>query len=141
MEKGAEYYMTTVSEKNIIIMTSFDGSKKVYVEGTRPDILVPMREIQLSPTTGSFGEEDNAPVRVYDTSGPYTDPTYKVDITKGLPALRSAWIKERGDVEEYEGRTIKPEDNGFRKADDPRMKENVFPELSRKPLRAKKVAT
>lgn len=138
MEKGAEYYMTTVSEKNIIIMTSFDGSKKVYVEGTRPDILVPMREIQLSPTTGSFGEEDNAPVRVYDTSGPYTDPTYKVDITKGLPALRSAWIKERGDVEEYEGRTIKPEDNGFRKADDPRMKENVFPELSRKPLRAKK---
>ena len=138
MEKGAEYYMTTVSEKNITIMTSFDGSKKVYVEGTRPDILVPMREIQLSPTTGSFGEEDNAPVRVYDTSGPYTDPTYKVDITKGLPALRSAWIKERGDVEEYEGRTIKPEDNGFRKADDPRMKENVFPELSRKPLRAKK---
>lgn len=130
--------MTTVSEKNITIMTSFDGSKKVYVEGTRPDILVPMREIQLSPTTGSFGEEDNAPVRVYDTSGPYTDPTYKVDITKGLPALRSAWIKERGDVEEYGGRTIKPEDNGFRKADDPRMKENVFPELSRKPLRAKK---
>ncbi|CAM5430158.1 Phosphomethylpyrimidine synthase OS=Lysinibacillus sphaericus OX=1421 GN=thiC PE=3 SV=1 [Lysinibacillus sphaericus] len=71
-------------------------------------------------------------------ASPYTDPTYKVDITKGLPALRSAWIKERGDVEEYEGRTIKPEDNGFRKADDPRMKENVFPELSRKPLRAKK---
>lgn len=119
-------------------MTSFDGSKKVYVEGTRPDILVPMREIKLSPTTGSFGEEENAPVRVYDTSGPYTDPTYKVDITKGLPALRSAWIKERGDVEEYEGRTIKPEDNGFRNADDPRIKENVFPNLSRKPLRAKK---
>lgn len=119
-------------------MTSFDGSKKVYVEGTRPDILVPMREIKLSPTTGSFGEEENAPVRVYDTSGPYTDPTYKVDITKGLPALRSAWIKERGDVEEYEGRTIKPEDNGFRNADDPRLKENVFPNLSRKPLRAKK---
>lgn len=130
--------MTTVSEKNITIMSNFDGSKKVYVEGSRPDILVPMREIALSPTTGSFGEEENAPVRVYDTSGPYTDPAYKVDITKGLPALRSAWIKERGDVEEYEGRTIKPEDNGFRKADDPRMNENVFPELSRKPLRAKK---
>ncbi|QPQ33535.1 phosphomethylpyrimidine synthase ThiC [Lysinibacillus sp. JNUCC-52] len=130
--------MTTVSEKNMNIMTSFDGSKKVYVEGTRSDILVPMREIKLSPTTGSFGEEENAPVRVYDTSGPYTDPTYKVDITKGLPALRSAWIKERGDVEEYEGRTIKPEDNGFRNADDPRIKENVFPNLSHKPLRAKK---
>ncbi|MCL1703105.1 phosphomethylpyrimidine synthase ThiC [Lysinibacillus sp. Bpr_S20] len=130
--------MTTVSDKNITIMSSFDGSKKVYVEGSRPDILVPMREIALSPTTGSFGEEENAPVRVYDTSGPYTDPAYKVDITKGLPALRSAWIRERGDVEEYEGRTIKPEDNGFRNADDPRMKENVFPDLSRKPLRAKK---
>lgn len=130
--------MTTISEKNMHIMASFDGSKKVYVEGTRPDILVPMREISLSPTTGSFGEEDNAPVRVYDTSGPYTDPSYTVDITKGLPALRSAWIKERGDIEEYDGRTIKPEDNGFRKADDPRMYENVFPQLSRKPLRAKK---
>ncbi|KMY33380.1 thiamine biosynthesis protein ThiC [Lysinibacillus xylanilyticus] len=130
--------MTTVSDKNITIMSSFEGSKKVYVEGSRPDILVPMREIALSPTTGSFGEEENAPVRVYDTSGPYTDPAYKVDITKGLPALRSAWIKERGDVEEYEGRTIKPEDNGFRKVDDPRMNENVFPNLSRKPLRAKK---
>jgi len=130
--------MTTVSDKNITIMSSFEGSKKVYVKGSRPDILVPMREIALSPTTGSFGEEENAPVRVYDTSGPYTDPAYKVDITKGLPALRSAWIKERGDVEEYEGRTIKPEDNGFRKADDPRMNENVFPNLSRKPLRAKK---
>ncbi|KOP70695.1 thiamine biosynthesis protein ThiC [Lysinibacillus sp. FJAT-14745] len=130
--------MTTVNDKNITIMSSFEGSKKVYVEGSRPNILVPMREIALSPTTGSFGEEENAPVRVYDTSGTYTDPEYKVDITKGLPALRSAWIKERGNVEEYEGRTIKPEDNGFRKADDPRMNENVFPDLSRKPLRAKK---
>ena len=130
--------MTTVSEKNITIMSSFEGSKKVYVEGSRSDILVPMREIALSPTTGSFGEEENAPVRVYDTSGPYTDPAYKVDITKGLPALRSEWIRERGDVEEYVGRTIKPEDNGFRKADDPRIKENTFPYLSRNPLRAKK---
>ncbi|WP_286927213.1 MULTISPECIES: phosphomethylpyrimidine synthase ThiC [Lysinibacillus] len=130
--------MTTVSEKNITIMSSFEGSKKVYVEGSRPDILVPMREIALSPTTGSFGEEKNAPVRVYDTSGPYTNPAYKVDITRGLPALRSKWIRERGDVEEYVGRTIKPEDNGFRNADDPRIQENVFPELSRKPIRAKK---
>ncbi len=130
--------MTTVSEKNITIMSSFEGSKKVYVEGSRPDILVPMREIALSPTTGNFGEEKNAPVRVYDTSGPYTDPAYKVDIIRGLPALRSKWIRERGDVEEYIGRTIKPEDNGFRNADDPRIQENVFPELSRKPIRAKK---
>ncbi|MFF5819490.1 MULTISPECIES: phosphomethylpyrimidine synthase ThiC [Lysinibacillus] len=130
--------MSVISEKNITIMSSFEGSKKVYVEGTRPDILVPMREIALSPTTGSFGNEENAPIRVYDTSGPYTDPAYQVDITKGLPALRNAWIQERGDVEAYEGRSIKPEDNGFRHVDDPRIQENVFPELARKPLRAKK---
>lgn len=131
---------TTISEKNMAIMSSFDGSTKVYVEGSRPDIQVPMREIGLSPTTGHFGEEDNAPVRVYDTSGPYTDENYTVDITKGLPALRRNWILERGDVEEYEGRDIKPEDNGYRRADDPRANENVFPALKRKPLRAKKGA-
>jgi len=130
--------MSAISEKNITIMSSFEGSKKVYMEGSRPDILVPMREIALSPTTGSFGNEENAPIRVYDTSGPYTDPAYQVDITKGLPALRNAWIQERGDVEAYEGRSIKPEDNGFRHVDDPRIQENVFPELARKPLRAKK---
>jgi len=130
--------MSAISEKNITIMSSFEGSKKVYVEGSRPDILVPMREIALSPTTCSFGNEENAPIRVYDTSGPYTDPAYQVDITKGLPALRNAWIQERGDVEAYEGRSIKPEDNGFRHVDDPRIQENVFPELARKPLRAKK---
>lgn len=130
--------MSAISEKNITIMSSFEGSKKVYVEGSRPDILVPMREIVLIPTTGSFGNEENAPIRVYDTSGPYTDPAYQVDITKGLPALRNAWIQERGDVEAYEGRSIKPEDNGFRHVDDPRIQENVFPELERKPLRAKK---
>ncbi|ODV54478.1 phosphomethylpyrimidine synthase ThiC [Lysinibacillus fusiformis] len=130
--------MSAISAKNITIMSNFEGSKKVYVEGSRPDILVPMREITLSPTTGTFGDEENAPIRVYDTSGPYTDPVFHVDITKGLPALRSAWIQERGDVEEYGGRTIKPEDNGFSRADDPRIHENVFPELVRKPLRAKK---
>ncbi|WP_155593370.1 phosphomethylpyrimidine synthase ThiC [Lysinibacillus cavernae] len=130
--------MSAISEKNITIMSSFEGSEKVYVEGSRPDILVPMREIALSPTTGSFGDEENTPIRVYDTSGPYTDPAYQVDITKGLPALRRGWIQEREDVEEYAGRTIKPEDNGFRRADDPRNQENVFPKLARKPLRAKK---
>jgi phosphomethylpyrimidine synthase len=128
---------SSLNEKNISIMSSFSGSKKVYVEGSRPDIKVPMREIELSPTTGSVGEEENPPVRVYDTSGPYTDHNYSVDITKGLPAIRSAWIFERNDVEEYEGRDIKPEDNGFINEDDPRANEHVFPGLKRKPLRAK----
>ncbi|MDM5334171.1 phosphomethylpyrimidine synthase ThiC [Ureibacillus composti] len=127
-----------LNEQNISIMSSFSGSKKVYVEGSTPDIKVPMREIQLSPTTGSFGEEENLPVRVYDTSGPYTDNNYSVDITKGLPNLRSEWIHKRGDVEEYEGREIKAEDNGYKDKNDPRANHNVFPGLKRKPLRAKK---
>ncbi|MEC1524394.1 phosphomethylpyrimidine synthase ThiC [Neobacillus niacini] len=128
----------SLNEKRISIMSSFSGSKKVYVEGSRPNIQVPMREIELSPTTGTFGEEENPPVRVYDTSGPYTDADYSVDITKGLPSLRSSWIHERGDVEEYEGREIKAEDNGYKDEKDPRANHNVFPGLKRKPLRAKK---
>ncbi|MEH7119493.1 phosphomethylpyrimidine synthase ThiC [Neobacillus vireti] len=128
----------SLNEKNISIMSSFSGSKKVYVEGSRPDIKVPMREIGLSPTVSVFGEEENPPVRVYDTSGPYTDANYSVDITKGLPALRSQWVHERSDVEEYQGRDIKPEDNGYQDQNDPRANHKVFPGLKRQPLRAKK---
>lgn len=123
----------SVQQANISIMSSFSGSKKVYVEGSSSDIQVPMREIALSPTTGSFGEEENVPVRVYDTSGPYTDPDVTINIQEGLKLLRQKWITERGDVEEYEGRTIKPEDNGYKKAN-PNIS---YPELKRKPLRAK----
>ncbi|MES9683746.1 phosphomethylpyrimidine synthase ThiC [Bacillus sp. AFS001701] len=126
----------SVNEMNFSIMSSFSGSKKVYVEGSRPDIKVPMREIQLSPTTGTFGEEENAPVRVYDTSGPYTDSASSVDIRMGLKAIRQNWVIERNDVEEYEGREIKPEDNGYRKESDQHNVE-VFKGLKRKPLRAK----
>lgn len=128
----------SLNKENISIMSSFPGSRKVYVQGSRPDIRVPMREIHLQPTDGIFGKEENKPVRVYDTSGPYTDENYEVDITKGLPALRHHWILERGDVEEYEGRDVKPEDNGFKRADDPRANQKQFPGLKRKPLRAKK---
>ncbi|MCY8879610.1 phosphomethylpyrimidine synthase ThiC [Bacillus spizizenii] len=123
----------SVQQANISIMSSFSGSKKVYVEGSSSDIQVPMREIALSPTTGSFGEEENVPVRVYDTSGPYTDPDVTINIQEGLKPLRQKWITVRGDVEEYEGRTIKPEDNGYKKAN-PNIS---YPELKRKPLRAK----
>lgn len=130
--------MSLSDEKSIAIMSNFPKSKKVYVEGTRPDVKVPMREIELNSTKTEAIEEANAPVRVYDTSGPYTDPEYTVDITKGLPSLRSKWIWARGDVEEYEGRKIKPEDNGFKSNDDPKAERNVFPGLKRKTIRAKK---
>jgi len=83
------------------------GSKKIYVRSENdPSVRVPMREIHLHPTA------NEVPVRVYDTSGPDTDPAAEIDIYKGLPELRKEWILARGDVEEYEGRDIKPEDNG-----------------------------
>ncbi|MDQ8054619.1 phosphomethylpyrimidine synthase ThiC [Bacillus velezensis] len=123
----------SVQQANISIMSSFSGSKKVYAEGSSPDIRVPMREISLSATTGAFGEEENAPVRVYDTSGPYTDPDVQIDIHEGLGALRTKWITGREDVEEYNGRTVKPEDNGYKKEDHAAE----YPGLQRKPLRAK----
>lgn len=123
--------------QNIKSFMQFPASKKVYVEGSRPDIRVPMREITLSPTKTETGIIENEPVRVYDTSGPYTDPDLQPDIQKGLPPLRKRWILERGDVEEYEGRPVKPEDNGFRNE---KQSEITLP-FERKPLRAKKGKT
>ncbi|WP_461201230.1 phosphomethylpyrimidine synthase ThiC [Anoxybacillus sp. TBDG-1] len=79
----------------------FPSSKKVYVRGTREDILVPMREIQLTRTKTETNISDNEPIRVYDTSGPYTDPQFEPNIHQGLPKLREKWIEERGDVEQY----------------------------------------
>ncbi|QKG83564.1 phosphomethylpyrimidine synthase ThiC [Kroppenstedtia pulmonis] len=112
-------------------------SSKVYVQGSRPDLRIPMREIRLTPTTDRFGiEQPNPPVQVYDSSGPYTDPNIKTDVKKGLFPLRREWILERDDVEEYVGRTVRPEDNGENQMGtaDPAKD---FPGLKRKPLRAK----
>ncbi|MFJ8256469.1 phosphomethylpyrimidine synthase ThiC [Peribacillus asahii] len=125
-----------MSEQKNVVMTSFPASKKVFVEGSTPSIRVPFREIEQSPTVTARGEEVNQPIRVYDTSGPYTDPQVKIDIEKGLPSVRSEWIRNREDTEEYIGREIKPEDNGYKNID--QGKEFVFPGLKRKPLRAKK---
>ena len=76
----------------------YPNSKKVYIQGSRPDIRVPMREISLSPTTTSAGIEENHPILVYDTSGPYTDPEVTLDLKKGLPDVRTTWIEERDDT-------------------------------------------
>nr|WP_318024160.1 phosphomethylpyrimidine synthase ThiC [Ghiorsea bivora] len=76
----------------------YPNSKKVYIEGSRPDIRVPMREISLSPTQTSDGFEENHPILVYDTSGPYTDPDVELDLQKGLPDVRTTWIEEREDT-------------------------------------------
>lgn len=117
-------------------VSAFPGSRKVYLSGSRPDIQVPMREIALSPTVRGELVEENQPVRVYDCSGPYTDSNYHTDIRAGLPLNRKNWILERGDVEEYEGRSIRPEDDGY-KAEKHVEDAETYPGLSRKPLRAK----
>ncbi|MDE4140995.1 MULTISPECIES: phosphomethylpyrimidine synthase ThiC [Rhodobacterales] len=98
------------------------ASRKIYVSGDiHPEIRVPMREIATHPTAGE------APLPVYDSSGPYTDPDHTTDIRQGLPALRRDWILTRADVEEYQGRDVKPEDNGFVEGD------RLTPEFPQRP--------
>jgi phosphomethylpyrimidine synthase len=91
------------------------NSKKVYLNGKlHVDLRVPFREIALASTKTMDGNiEINEPVRVYDTSGPWGDPNVDVDVTRGLPPLRAKWIRERGDVEEIEGRAVRPQDDGY----------------------------
>ena len=92
----------------------FPASRRVYVPGSRPDLLVPMREIVLSPTRLPNGTEvPNEPIRVYDTSGPWGDAAFHGDPALGLPALRAKWIQERGDVELTAGRAVQPLDDGY----------------------------
>ncbi|MDD1014145.1 phosphomethylpyrimidine synthase ThiC [Pseudomonas rubra] len=104
MSKQEKY--TNLSESAQVDQQSvqpFTRSRKIYVEGSRPDIRVPMREISLDDTPTDFGGEANAPVLVYDTSGPYTDPNVIIDVRKGLGDVRSAWIDARGDTERLAG--------------------------------------
>jgi phosphomethylpyrimidine synthase len=107
--------------------THYPNSRKVYSAGSRPDIRVPFREICLSDTCKADGSiEENAPLTIYDTSGPMTDPDYEIDLEKGLPAIRSAWIAERNDVEEHA--------SGVDILSNP---DKAYHGLQRKPLRAK----
>src|SRR5258708_221765 len=108
------------------------NSRKIFVEGPRPDIRVPMREIAQSDTPASFGVEANPPISVYDTSGPYTDPGVHIDVRAGLPALRAPWIGERGDTIELEGPTSA---YGRERLVDPALSGMRF-DLQRKPRRA-----
>jgi phosphomethylpyrimidine synthase len=126
------------------------NSKRVYVRGKlHPDIRVPMREIELAPTKSYTGAvEVNEPVRVYDCSGFWGDPEFRGTVGEGLPALRATWISARADVAEYDGREVKPMDNGYlsgkhaeyaSKAEKNRLVE--FPGVHgqrRRPLRASK---
>jgi len=108
------------------------NSRKIYVQGSRPDIRVPMRAISQSDTEASFGGEKNPPIYVYDTSGPYTDPEVAIDIRSGLDTPRLPWILERADTEELPGPTS---DYGIARLADPKLAELRF-NLHRKPRRA-----
>ncbi len=109
------------------------NSRKIYVQGSRPDIRVPMREISQSETPASFGAEKNPPIFVYDTSGPYSDPGAKIDIRTGLESVRGAWIEGRGDTEPLDGLTS---EFGRQRLSDPQLAEMRF-NLERQPRRAK----
>src|SRR6266404_6865716 len=94
---------------------SLPNSKKIFVAGIlHPDLRIPFREITLAPTKTMNGESEvNEPVRVYDTSGPWGDPEFHGNVEQGLPPLREKWIRDRGDVEEIEGRKVTPIDDGY----------------------------
>ena len=111
----------------------FPGSRKIYVQGSRPDIRVPMREIEQTPTQLNNGVEENPPITVYDTSGPFTDPAVEVDLMKGMPDVRSAWIEERGDTEQLSGPSS---EYGSQRQSDPSLAELRFEHI-RAPRRAK----
>jgi phosphomethylpyrimidine synthase len=125
------------------------NSQRIYVDGKQPGVRVPFREISQNQTRNFDNSlDENAPVRVYDTSGPWGDPSVSGDVRDGLPSLRRHWILSRGDVEEYEGRELQPIDDGyltFDAANQARQKEKAvgshrledFPALRHTPLRAK----
>src|SRR5207237_2230151 len=105
---------TQLETDNSKLKTAFANSRRIYIEGQQPGVRVPFREIDQSPTRNFRNElEENPPVRVYDTSGPYGDPSLRTDVREGLTELRREWILSRGDVEEYEGRALQPIDDGY----------------------------
>ena len=111
----------------------FPSARKVYVEGSRPDIRVPMREVRQTPTITNEGLEENPPIYVYDTSGPFTDPAARIDLTQGLAAVRARWIEERGDTEVLAGPSS---EYGRRRQADPALAALRFAHV-RAPRRAK----
>ena len=126
-------FLNATAQVDEAAVKSLPNSRKVYVEGSRPDIRVPMREIVQSDTPAAMGAEKNPPIFVYDTSGPYTDPAVKIDIRSGLAPLREKWIEGRGDTELLPDLTSA---YGRSRAADPKLAELRF-NLKRRPRRAR----
>jgi len=102
MNAKPEHLSDKISQLDTSASQHYPSSHKVYIEGSRPDIRVPMREITLTATVTEQGLEENPPLRVYDSSGIYADGTASIDLRKGLPLLRQGWIEERDDTEQLE---------------------------------------
>ncbi|MBK1694635.1 phosphomethylpyrimidine synthase ThiC [Chromatium weissei] len=126
-------FVRTTARLSEDVTRPFPNSRKIYVTGSRSDLRVPMREVTLTPTQTTQGEEENPPVFLYDTSGPYTDPTVHIDLMAGLAEVRSAWIDERGDTELLAGPTSA---FGHTRQNDPQLAHLRFEHL-RTPRRAK----
>ncbi len=133
MNTPADQFLATSAQVDQAAIQPLPHSRKVYVEGSRPDLRVPMREIRQSDTPAAFGAEPNPPIFVYDSSGLYTDPAARIDIRQGLPALRQTWIAERNDTEVLPGLSS---EYGRARAADPRLDGLRFPGLHRQPRRA-----
>ncbi len=125
-------FLSVTATVDAAAIQALPNSRKIYIEGSRPDIRVPMREISQSDTPAMFGSEKNPAIYVYDTSGPYTDPAAHIDIRSGLASVRGAWIAERNDTEELAGPSS---DYGVERLNDPALAELRF-NLTRKPRRA-----
>ncbi len=131
--KSQSSFQASTATADQAALSPLPNSRKIYVTGSRPDIRVPFREITQADTPTGFGGEQNPPLTVYDTSGPYSDPSQAIDIRKGLAPLRAAWIEERGDTVELDGPSSA---FGQQRLDDPALAAMRF-ELSRKPRRAR----
>ncbi|HGG60611.1 MAG TPA: phosphomethylpyrimidine synthase ThiC [Gammaproteobacteria bacterium] len=128
-----EEFIRKTAELSSEVTRPFPGSRRIYVEGSRPDIRVPMREIDCSPTRSTGGDEPNPPIPVYDTSGPFGDPEVTVDLMKGIPLVRDRWIEQRGDTEQLDGPSS---DYGRARAANPSLASLRFEHL-RPPRRAR----
>ena len=135
IEKNAaqEAFIARTNQLSLDVTKPIPGSRKVYIEGSRPDIQVPMREITQSSTSSEFGHEENPPITVYDTSGAYTDQNIEVDLLKGLAPIRKQWIAERQDTEQLDSPSsryanVRLEDESL---------EHLRFQYIRRPLRAK----
>ncbi|HET8705380.1 MAG TPA: phosphomethylpyrimidine synthase ThiC, partial [Pseudomonadales bacterium] len=133
MSAQPEDFLSKTATVDKAAICPLPNSRKIYVQGSRPDIRVPMREISQTDTHTQQGVEKNPAIVVYDTSGPYTDPAVQIDVRKGLPDVRGAWIRERGDVQELSQLSS---EYGIKRLRDVTL-ENLRFSHQRKPLRAR----